>query len=186
MSDNLPTKKEYSAGGVVYKKLREEGREQSVVWLLGKHSGYHKWVLPKGMIEAGETSEETAVRETEEELAVKARIVNSEPVHIEKYVYIAEMEKFSDVSDQLSEDSNQPVRRIKTYQENANFEQTDNKVRVNKTVTFYLMEYMSGDPANHGWEMEDAGWYTMEEALDLLAFEGERQALRKAMEVLVS
>jgi 8-oxo-dGTP pyrophosphatase MutT (NUDIX family) len=59
-------------------------------YLLGKHSGYHKWVLPKGMIEAGETPEETAVREVKEEMGVEARIVRKEPLHLEVYTFMAD------------------------------------------------------------------------------------------------
>ena len=47
----LSSKREFSAGGVVFKKLSVLSSQFSVVFLLGKHSGYHKWVLPKGLIE---------------------------------------------------------------------------------------------------------------------------------------
>ncbi len=57
---------EHSAGGVVYKKLK---------WLICKHSGYHKWVLPKGIVEEGEDPKATAVREVLEETGVKAEII---------------------------------------------------------------------------------------------------------------
>lgn len=184
MTDKMPTKKEYSAGGVVYKRLRAGGGEQRVVWLLGKHSGYHKWVLPKGMIEPGETPEETAVRETQEELAVKARIVQSEPVHVEKYSYMAEPLKLQATSYKPQANLKNPERRVKTYQENADFDQVSDKVQVDKTVTFYLMEYVSGDPRNHGWEMEDALWCEYEDAMQMLAFEGEREALRKGLKIV--
>ena len=33
---------------------------------------------------------------------------------------------------------------------------TWNDIQVNKTVYYYLMEYISGDPKNHDWEMMDA------------------------------
>lgn len=194
MKNNMPPRKEYSAGGVVYKKLWAEGNapssktasrqsEQRVVWLLGKHSGYHKWVLPKGMIEAEETPEEAAVRETEEELMVKARIVQPEPVHVEKYTYMAEPKKLpvsAKATAGKQADTKEPVRRVQTYQENKDFVQVQNKVKIDKSVTFYLMEYVSGDPADHGWEMEAAGWFEYGEALKLLAFEGEKHALSKA------
>ena len=36
---------------------------------------YEGWVLPKGTVEDGETYEETALREVEEETGVKARII---------------------------------------------------------------------------------------------------------------
>lgn len=72
---------EVSAGGVVY-RVDKDG----VVVLVSKHSGYHKWVLPKGLVEKGESLEETAVREVEEETGIKAKIVSKigEP---EEYVY---------------------------------------------------------------------------------------------------
>lgn len=72
---------EVSAGGVVY---RREANGLEV--LVCKSSGYHRWVLPKGIIDAGETYEQAAVREVREETGVTARLIASlgEP---EKYVY---------------------------------------------------------------------------------------------------
>ncbi|TAK36813.1 MAG: NUDIX hydrolase [Chloroflexota bacterium] len=57
--------KETSAGGVVFK----EGQ----VVLLRRHSG--EWVMPKGHVEPGETPEEAALREVEEETGLRARIL---------------------------------------------------------------------------------------------------------------
>lgn len=57
-----------------------------VLWLVCQHSGYHKWVLPKGLIDPGENAEETAVREVEEECGIKTRIIAKIP-EPEKYVY---------------------------------------------------------------------------------------------------
>lgn len=59
------------AGGVVY-RLKETTPE-----LLLVTSKYDKsiWVLPKGHIEPGESSDETAVRETFEEAGVTARVI---------------------------------------------------------------------------------------------------------------
>ena len=65
-------KQEFSAGGVVYRKLQDK-----FVWLVGLHSGYHKWVLPKGMIEVGETQAQTALREVKEETGIVAEICDS-------------------------------------------------------------------------------------------------------------
>lgn len=79
-------KREISAGGVVYKKLKVKSQKLKVVWLVCKHSGYKKWVLPKGLIDEGETAEQAAVREVGEETGVKVRIVGKiKPV--EKYTY---------------------------------------------------------------------------------------------------
>ena len=82
----LPFKREFSAGGAVFKR---KGRK--LLWLIGKHSGYHKWVLPKGLIEKGEKGFEAAVRETEEEMGVKAKVLNEKPIYKEEYWFVAEL-----------------------------------------------------------------------------------------------
>lgn len=162
---------EFSAGGVVYKFENNQ-----LVFLLGKHSGYHKWVLPKGLIEQGEKPEEAAVRETEEEMGVVAKQVKPEPIHIERYSYTADYKIPLDISLQTSKST----RRVKNYQETGG-----SGVLVNKTVTFYLMEWVSGDPQkDHGWEMEEAGWFDYEECLKIMGFEGEKEVLEKAYKLL--
>jgi 8-oxo-dGTP diphosphatase len=167
----MKTKQEFSAGGVVYKK----NEDQEPRFLLGKHSGYHKWVLPKGLIEEGETAEVAAVRETEEEMAVTAKIIQKEPLHIEKYSYIADYKNAFN----LQPEAPGSTRRVAKYQEEGG-----GSTKVNKTVTFYLMEYVSGDPKSHGWEMEDAGWFSYSKALEMMSFEGEKKALTKAYQLL--
>lgn len=63
---------EHSAGGVVFRR-KDKGR--TIEWLICKHSGYHKWVLPKGIIEEGESPEDAALREVSEETGIKAKII---------------------------------------------------------------------------------------------------------------
>ncbi|MEN3028423.1 MAG: NUDIX hydrolase [Aquificaceae bacterium] len=58
-------REEFSAGGLLFR-----GRE---VLLVRNPSGV--WTFPKGLIEAGENPEETALREVLEETGVKGRIV---------------------------------------------------------------------------------------------------------------
>ncbi|OGY27438.1 MAG: hypothetical protein A2Z42_05125 [Candidatus Woykebacteria bacterium RBG_19FT_COMBO_43_10] len=60
---------EFSAGGVVYRKIN-----LNVEFLIAQHSGHHRWVLPKGWIDPGETREQTAVREVKEEAGVEAEV----------------------------------------------------------------------------------------------------------------
>ena len=131
------SKKEFSAGGVVYKGGK---------WLVCKHSGYHKWGLPKGLIEEGESLEETAVREVEEECGVKTKIIGKIP-EPEKYVYV-----FDDV-------------------------------KVFKEVTYFLMEYVSGDVKDHDWEMEEVEWLEFDEAVERMDFPGAKDVLKKAREL---
>ncbi|MDZ7586217.1 MAG: NUDIX domain-containing protein [Patescibacteria group bacterium] len=137
------SKREFSSGGAVYKKDGEK-----VLWLVCKHSGYHKWVLPKGLVEKGESLETTAVREVEEECGVKTRIVGkiSDP---ERYVY------------------------------------TMDGVKIFKIVSYFLMEYISGEVADHDWEMEEVEWVEFEEAVKRLNFHGAKKVLTKARDLLM-
>ncbi len=66
----MAIKRIFSAGGIV---LRKVGGEVKV--LLTQHSGHKGWGFPKGHIEIGESSEQAAVREVEEEAGVKAEVL---------------------------------------------------------------------------------------------------------------
>ncbi len=61
--------KEISAGGVVYRK---KGRVLEIQLIQDR---YGKITLPKGKMEPGETIEQTALREIEEETGIRGRIV---------------------------------------------------------------------------------------------------------------
>ncbi len=156
-------KREFSAGGAVYRKLRirpfdstftvlsvnarGKNEEFRIEWLVAKHSGYKKWVLPKGLIDPGEKSEKTAVREVKEETGVEAKITGKiQPA--EKYVY------------------------------------TFNGEKIFKVVQYYLMEYVSGDVADHDWEMEEVEWLLFYEAKKRLEFSGQKKVLEAAREMV--
>ncbi|MFQ6120629.1 MAG: NUDIX domain-containing protein, partial [Methanosarcinales archaeon] len=73
-------RREFSAGGIVYKKRKGQRAKDKdeVLWLVAQHSHHKGWVFPKGLIgdhKSGETSEETAIREVKEETGVKAKII---------------------------------------------------------------------------------------------------------------
>jgi 8-oxo-dGTP pyrophosphatase MutT (NUDIX family) len=53
--------------------------------------------------------------------------------------------------------------------------------RVAKRVVFFLFDYRSGDLADHDHEIEDARWMPLEEALDALTYDGEREIVRRAL-----
>ncbi len=61
-------KKEKSCGALVVRR----GREENEILLI-KHRGGH-WAFPKGHVEAGETEEETARREVEEETGLRVKL----------------------------------------------------------------------------------------------------------------
>lgn len=135
-------KNETSAGGVVYRST-DHGTEV----IVSKHSGYHKWVLPKGLVEDGESLEQTALREVAEEVGVKAEIESSlgEP---ESYIY------------------------------------TLNGERIFKKVQYYLMKYTADVAAGHDFEMEEVKWVSIDEAIELMGFEGAKNVLRAAKQMI--
>src|SRR5689334_14317844 len=109
----MKSRNELSAGGVVYRRVND-----SLEVLICKAASYHKWVLPKGLIDKGESVEQAALREVKEEVGVTAHIVA--PLGTpEKYIYSL------------------------------------HGMRIFKTVSYFLMEYDSGDETQHDHEMEE-------------------------------
>ena len=54
------------------------------------------------------------------------------------------------------------------------------RVRFHKYVYFYLMNFLAGDVQDHDHEVVEARWVEIEQAIDWLAFESEREIMRKA------
>jgi 8-oxo-dGTP pyrophosphatase MutT (NUDIX family) len=93
----MKARDEVSAGGVAF-RLREGGGFE--VALILTHE--HRWQLPKGWIDDGESAAQTAVREVREEAGVDAEVVgplgdidyryvskyDAEPVRVHKRVHV--------------------------------------------------------------------------------------------------
>jgi len=60
----------------------------------------------------------------------------------------------------------------------------EENIKCRKTVYFYLMEYVSGDTADHDIEVDEAGWFSLETALKKVSFKGDRTIIEKAIEKL--
>ncbi|MDO8660908.1 MAG: NUDIX domain-containing protein [Candidatus Woesearchaeota archaeon] len=139
-------KLEFSAGGVVIKK------DSSIKVLIAQHSQHHGWVFPKGLIDEnpsagsgqGETKEEAALREVQEETGVTGKILESLiPI---TYWYVYEGEKRQ------------------------------------KTVYYFLMEYISGDITEHDWEMENVEWLPVEKVEKRLTYPSDKKVWKEAKE----
>lgn len=52
---------------------------------------------------------------------------------------------------------------------------------VKKTVYYFLMEYISGDPKNHDWEVSEAKFVTEDEAKKILTFKTDQQAFEEIL-----
>lgn len=131
--------KQTSAGGVIYR--RNECGLQIV--LISVKNG-QAWCLPKGVVDKGETTEETAVREVREETGLAGRIIDTLG-EINYWYYIK-----------------------------------GENIKCRKTVHFYLMEYVSGDTAEHDFEVDEAGWFSLEAALGKVSYKGDRTMIEKA------
>jgi 8-oxo-dGTP pyrophosphatase MutT (NUDIX family) len=53
-------------------------------------------------------------------------------------------------------------------------------ILVHKYVDFFLMAALEGDLADHDHEVEEARWFTLDQAIEVAAFKSERQVLEKA------
>jgi 8-oxo-dGTP pyrophosphatase MutT (NUDIX family) len=73
-------RREFSAGGVVVRRLRGGWRLAAI-----RPAGKEVWALPKGLIGRGEEAAATALREVAEETGVEARLV--EKLGDVRYVY---------------------------------------------------------------------------------------------------
>ena len=60
------------------------------------------------------------------------------------------------------------------------------RVRIHKFVHFFLLEYESGDVADHDHEVNEAQWFPIDEAIRNLAFKSEREVASKALELIKS
>lgn len=78
-------RREFSAGGIVYKRIQDSGSKIQLLWLLRRpkpnkdYRGNLGWSFPKGWVDGGEKLEEAAVREVREEGGVEAKIVRKLP-----------------------------------------------------------------------------------------------------------
>ena len=53
--------------------------------------------------------------------------------------------------------------------------------RIAKVVSFFLLEYVAGEPAEHDHEVEEARWMPLEEAAQALTYKGEREMAARAL-----
>jgi len=128
-----------------------------VLWLITQHSQHKGWGFPKGIIgdeDKDETMDVAALREVREEGGVIAKIVNPDPA-----------------SGELAE----PIEGSYKYK----FGDT----LVDKKVYYFLMEYVSGDPKDHDWEVSEAKFVTEEEVRKTLTYDTEKKAFEQILKL---
>jgi 8-oxo-dGTP diphosphatase len=60
------------------------------------------------------------------------------------------------------------------------------RVRFHKLVHFFLLRYLSGNPGDHDWEVNEARWVPIDTAMTQLTFENERHVMARAREMVGS
>ena len=83
MSPRIRTESQVSAGGVVYRRSAADAAIDVALICVGAK---HRWQLPKGIVDPGESAETTAVREVREEAGVEATLVA--PLERIEYWYV--------------------------------------------------------------------------------------------------
>ena len=78
----IPTLEQISAGGVAFRRS-QSGVEVAIVAVRPSR----RWQVPKGLIDAGETEEQAALREVREEAGIDCRII--EKIETVEYWYFA-------------------------------------------------------------------------------------------------
>lgn len=142
---NISTKVQISAGGVAFHKLGN--KTKIAIISVGDE---HRWQLPKGTVESGESTESAAIREVREETGIETEIIRL----IDKIEYWY-----------YSKDH-------------------DKQVRFHKFVYFFLLRYKSGNIKNHDTEVNEARWIEIDKAIEMLAFENEKNIVRHAKEII--
>jgi 8-oxo-dGTP pyrophosphatase MutT (NUDIX family) len=60
----------------------------------------------------------------------------------------------------------------------------EENAKCKKTVEFYLMEYEKGDTRDHDFEVDEAAWFPIGEAVEKASYKGDREIIRKAEEMI--
>jgi len=60
------------------------------------------------------------------------------------------------------------------------------KAKHRKSVTFFLMRYLSGDPANHDHEVDDARWFDLAQARKTLKYVNEKRLIDMALDYIAA
>jgi 8-oxo-dGTP pyrophosphatase MutT (NUDIX family) len=77
-----PVEKQVSSGGVAY-RIGADGVEVALVYV--RFRGKERWQLPKGLVDEGESPEQTALREIREETGIETELLA--PIDVIEYWY---------------------------------------------------------------------------------------------------
>ena len=151
MPQQRPIENHVSAGGVVHRTV--DGRVE--VAICGRSSPII-WALPKGTPDPGETLEQTALREVNEETGLQ--------VELEAFIDSIDYWFVSPSGSHASSDG----------------------IRVHKTVHFYLMRPTGGSIDLHDPEFDLVEWQPASEALERLIYPNEVRIVSKGLSMVAA
>ena len=154
MSGDASAHEVWAAGGVVY---RRTGAAIEVVLVARPREVL--WALPKGKPHAGESIEQTALREVAEETGLDVAIDD----HVDGAGKIGSIRY--------------------TYPLNGRGGAATD-ARVHKVVHHFLMQARGGDTSDHDAEHDLVAWYDIHEAAQRMTYPNERAILEQAHAVL--
>lgn len=85
---------------------------------------------------------------------------------------------------EVEEEGGVKARIINPHPVKVSYSYVWNDMQVEKTVYYYLMEYVSGDPKNHDWEMMDAQFVNEETIMKTLSYPSDIQAFEEILEMM--
>jgi 8-oxo-dGTP pyrophosphatase MutT (NUDIX family) len=138
---------EISAGGLVIDSTGTKGLLIGRRDLKDQNRERLLWSLPKGHIEEGETPEQAAVREVQEETGIESEIAKELGV--------------------------------------INFWFMAGGNRIHKTVHHYLFKETGGKLAPQLAEVDDVGWFPLNEIVELLAYPDEKKLIAKSGDLII-
>ena len=81
---------------------------------------------------------------------------------------------------EVREEAGVEARAVEKLGDVRYFYQRDGQ-RIAKIVSFFLLEYVAGEPEEHDHEVEEARWMPLEEAATALTYKGERDMAARAL-----
>lgn len=61
----------------------------------------------------------------------------------------------------------------------------EDNVKCRKRVSYFLLEFVGGDIEKYGWEVDEARWFEISEAIKTVSYKSDREMLLKAREMLL-
>lgn len=60
----------------------------------------------------------------------------------------------------------------------------DENTKCRKTVHFFLMGYEGGEISRHDWEVDNAYWFPIDDAINKVRYKGDREIIEKARKII--